>query len=367
MISRKGKLAWITGCNFLRSDKFRLLVLTHNNGKNYFSKIKLPRKHGITWKNSEYNMKKIVLLLVFSFCLIQGVAQDDSTDTEAVARMINLTEVVIRSDLNVPKFLDLIKNDTTFYKAFRNLRVLGFTSLNDIRMMDKKGRVKASLQSKTRQNVSGGCRTMDILEQNSTGNMFDDDGSFNYYTAQLYAGLFFTPVKICGETNIVKGIERDVKSKKGLEKHKEQLKMLFFNPGKKIPGIPFIGNKVDIFDPDIARYYNFTIDLGDYEGQYCYIFSIKTKDDLSGSEKGNIVIDNMTTWFNNKTLEIVGRNYDLSYNTGAYDFDVHMEVLMSKFSNYLVPRVLRYTGDWDVIFKKRERGIFTATLFDFRF
>ena len=28
------------------------------------------------------------------------------------------------------------------------------------------------------------------------------------------------------------------KGKSGMAKHKEQLKMLFFNPGKKIPGIP---------------------------------------------------------------------------------------------------------------------------------
>jgi len=26
---------------------------------------------------------------------------------------------------------------------------------------------------------------------------------------------------------------------------------------------------------------------------------------------------------------------------------------------------MRYNGNWDVIFKKRENGIFTATLFDF--
>jgi len=44
---------------------------------------------------------------------------------------------------------------------------------------------------------------------------------------------------------------------------------------------------------------------------------------------------------------------------------VHMEVQMTKFGNYLVPKMLRYIGNWDVIFKKRERGLFTATLFDF--
>jgi hypothetical protein len=39
---------------------------------------------------------------------------------------------------------------------------------------------------------------------------------------------------------------------------------------------------------------------------------------------------------------------------------------MTKFNGLTVPAVLRYKGNWDVIFKKRERAIFTATLFDFK-
>jgi hypothetical protein len=285
---------------------------------------------------------------------------------EAVRRMVNLSEVVVRSDLNVPKFLQLIKNDTTFYKAFKNLRVLGFTSLNDIRMKDKKNSIIATLESKTRQNRINGCRTMNVLEEKYSGNIYDKKNQWNYYTAELYAGLFFTQGKVCGETNIVAGIERNVQNKKGLDKHKEQLKMMFFNPGKRIPGIPFIGDKLDIFDADVAQYYDFTIDMGDYNGQQCYIFSIKTRNDLTSSEKNKIVFDNITTWFNSKTMEIVARNYDLSYDAAVYDFDVHMEVQMTKFDNFLVPQTIRYTGNWDVAFKKRERGVFTATLFDFK-
>jgi len=195
--------------------------------------------------------------------------------------------------------------------------------------------------------------------------MYDNDKNFNYYTAQLYASLFFTKDTVCGETNIVKGYERSVKSKSGIEKHKEQLKMLFFDPGKKIPGIPFIGNKINIFDPDVAKNYNFSVDLADYNGQDCYVFVVKAKDDLSSGEKDNIVIDNITTWFNSNTMEIVGRNYDISYNAGVYDFDVHMEVQMTHFGSFLVPKTLYYNGTWDMVFKKRERGVFTATLFDF--
>jgi hypothetical protein len=73
----------------------------------------------------------------------------------------------------------------------------------------------------------------------------------------------------------------------------------------------------------------------------------------------------MVTWFNAKTMEIMARNYDLSFNAGVYDFNVHMEVQLTRFGNLLVPKTLRYKGNWNVLFKKRERGVFTATLFDF--
>ena len=311
-------------------------------------------------------MNKILLCVVFfirfSFCY----AQEDSADNARLAQMISLSEVVVRTDINIPKFIERVKNDTTFYKAFRNLRVLGFTSLNDIRIVDKNGKQKAGLQSKTRQNRAEGCRTMDVLSETTDGDFYDKNKNYNYYTAGLYAGLFFTSGKVCGETNIVKGVSFTAKGKSGLAKSKEQLKMLFFNPGKKIPGIPFIGNKINIFDPEVAELYDFSIDQADYEGQSCYIFSVKAKEDLSGSEKDRIVIDNMITWFNAKTMEVVARNYDMSYSAGVYDFNVHMEVQMTKFGEYLVPKILRYKGNWDVMFKKRERGTFTATLFDFR-
>jgi len=296
---------------------------------------------------------------------MQLCAQEDSLDNERLAKMINLSEVVIRSDLDVAKFIERVKHDTTFYKAFRSLHLLSFSAWNDIRINDKKGKLKASLQSKIRQHYANGCCTMEVLDQNTTGNFFDADSNYNYYTAELYAGLFFTKGEVCGENNIVKGIELNPASKTGIEKHKDQLKMLFFNPGKKIPGIPFIGDKINIFEPDHAKYYDFLIDAGEHEGRSCYIFSIKAKVDLSGGEKNAIVIDTMITWFDARSMEIVARNYDMSYDAGVYDFDVHMEVEMTKFGNYLVPKVLRYKGNWDVVFKKRERGMFTATLFDF--
>jgi hypothetical protein len=303
-------------------------------------------------------------LSFFLVCSFNVSAQQDSA-VNIGKKVITLREVVVRNHLNVAGFIERVKNDTTFYKAFKNLKILGYTALNDIRMRDKNEKQIASLQSRTKQLVKNGCRTTEVLSEQVTGDIYDEQKNWNYYTGELYAGLLFAKGTVCGETNIVKGADLSIKNKKGIEKHKEQLKMLFFNPGKDIPGIPFIGNKIAIFDDAVSPLYDFVIDMADYQGQLCYVFSIKARANLTAGEKNDIVINEMVTWFNSATNEIVARTYDLSYDAAIYDFNVQMEVQMDKFGDLLVPKLIRYTGNWHTVFKKRERGLFTATLFDF--
>jgi len=308
---------------------------------------------------------------ILSFLLLLSIsvnAQDpaDSLEAQRLARMISLSEVVIRTDINVARFIERVKNDSTFYKAFKNLRVLGFTSLNNIWIRDKKGQQQAGLQSKTRQVRANECRSMEVIEETVQGDFYDRQHQYNYYTAELYASLFFTKGKVCHETNIVGSNQFSTRGKKGVEKHKEQLKLLMFNPGKRIPGIPLMSDrKLDIFDADQAAYYDFLIDQEVYEGRSCYIFSVTARPDLRSGQRDKIVIDKMVTWFDAKTMEVMKRNYSLSYDAGVYDFDVDIEVELTHFDGLLVPKTLRYTGNWDVMFKKRERGGFAATLFDF--
>lgn len=307
-------------------------------------------------------MRYYLILLLFFAKL--AAAQDSSVIIDE--HRFTLSEVVVRNNFDYKKLLSQIKEDTTFYKAFRNLHIIGFSSYNDIKMLDKKGGVKASLFSKTRQNRIGDCRTMDVLEEKITGDFYDSDGKFNYMTPELYAGLFFTKGKICGENNIVKGRNLTTSDKSGMEKHKEQLKMLFFNPGKKIKGIPLIGEKLDLYDESAHKLYDYRLDVQELHGVLCYVFTIAPKEDLGFLKNSRIVMDQMVTWFDMKTLEVLARNYSLSYKAGVYDFEVSMEVEMTRFNGLIVPQILRYKGDWDVIFKKRERALFTATLFDFK-
>ncbi|MBS1746674.1 MAG: hypothetical protein JST21_10945 [Bacteroidetes bacterium] len=277
-----------------------------------------------------------------------------------------LKEVIVRNHMDYKSLLRRIQNDTTFYKAFRNLHIIEFSAYNNIRMLDKHNNPEASYFSKTRQLRNDGCRTTQTLEQKTTGDFLKPNGDFNYLTGEMYASIFLTKGKTCGETNIVAGREFSTAGKSGTDKHKEQLKMLFFEPGKKIPGIPFIGNKLDLYDDDAHQLYNYTLDYDSHNGQWVYIFTIKPKDDLGFFRRNNIVVDEMTTMFDAKTMEVVGRTYALSYHAGFYDFDVKIEVDMTHIGNLLVPETMRYKGNFSALTKKRERGEFTATLFDFK-
>jgi hypothetical protein len=167
---------------------------------------------------------------------------------------------------------------------------------------------------------------------------------------------------VCNEDNIVFGKVFNTTGKTGLDKHKQQLKMLFFNPGRRIDGLPFMANKTAIYDDEMASLYDMDIDMDMYNKTSCYVFKQKVK---PGNE-ADVVVDEMTTWFNDSTYEVVARNYQLSYDATFYDFKVQMEVQMTHAKGLLVPALIRYNGNWKAIFRKREKGIFTATLFDFK-
>lgn len=263
----------------------------------------------------------------------------------------------VRSGFNVAKFINTIKDDTTFYKAFKTLRILNYTMYNDIQVEDKKGNTTASYNSITHQHVKAGCRTMSISKEKVSGDFYKKKKEFRYYTAKLYAHLFFTEGKICGDNNIV-GNKRNLK---GSEKYEEQLRTLIFNPGQRIKGIPGIGDNVAIFENPYYSMYKFKLGKMEYNGEECYVFSAYPKE----KNAEDVVINELKTWIRVKDNAIVARRYALSYNTLLYDFDVIMDVKLKKHKNNLVPYEISYKGNWDTPLKSREKASFTAIFTDF--
>jgi len=312
------------------------------------------------------NKMRIIICFVVLFCFQQQVIAQDSA-VRYGEKIIYLKEIVVGKGLDVPAFIQFAKEDTGFYKAFKNLRVLQFRAINDIRMYNKKGRQKASLFSNTFNEVKEGCRQTKIIEETSSGDFYDREGEYNYYTASLYASLFFTKEKVCGESNIVGQKSIDVRREKGMEKHKEMLKMLFFYPGKSIPGLPGIGNKLGVFESPEIDYYEMIIDMVEFQGEECYLLKIRPRSDLPFWKRNKIVLREMDTWFAVSDFSVLGKSWKLDYNAGVYDFDVAMEVQLKRFGGLTVPVVMRYNGEWDVPFKNRKKGVFTATLSNFSY
>ena len=295
-----------------------------------------------------------ILFVLFS---ISGKAQTDTTDK--IYQGIILDEVMIKAvqgGFDVPAFIDKVKKDTTFYKAFKTLHLLSYNMYNDIEIDDKDEQVRSSYNSITRQEVKDGCRTMSTKQEKVQGNFFKRNREFRYYTAKLYAHLFFTKDTVCHENNIVGN-----KLSTGTTRYEEQLRILIFNPGKRISGIPGIGDNVAIFEETTFSKYKFRLSRLLYNGEDCYVFKAMPKEE----SKDEVVINELKTWFRVSDFAIVARDYSLSFKTLLYDFDVVMHVKLKSVGNQLVPYEINYKGNWHVFAKSREIASFTAIFTDF--
>ena len=297
-------------------------------------------------------------LLCFVFFIKNASSQDGKKDK--VYQGLILDEVMVKavqSGFDIPSFIQRVKKDTTFYKAFKTLRLLSFNMYNDIEIEDKRGDIKASYNSLTRQQVNNKCRTMQVKQEQVKGDFFNKKREYNYYTAKLYAHLFFTKGTICNDNNIV-GNSRNLK---GTTKYEEQLRVLIFNPGQRIYGIPGIGENVAIFEEPYLSRYNFRLSREERLNEDCYVFRAIPKPEY----KSDVVINELKTWIRVSDNAIVARDYSLSYKTLFYDFDVIMKVKLKTVKKQLVPYEISYKGNWHAITQPREIATFTAIFTDF--
>ena len=110
------------------------------------------------------------LLFIVCICFVShSWAQDTTMSIEN--QTFTLADVIVRNNFEYKDILARIKRDTSFYKAFKTLRTIGYSSFNHIEMYDKNQKMEASLDSRTRQNRIGDCRTMDVIEEKTFGKL----------------------------------------------------------------------------------------------------------------------------------------------------------------------------------------------------
>lgn len=279
-------------------------------------------------------------------------------DSSSIFRLpVQLDSFVVRSGFDIQKFIRRVQTDTTFYKSFRSMHFKQYTANNQINIFDKHGDLAASLKSVTRQNLTNGCRMTTVINEQTTGDFYKRHRTYNYYTAELFASLFFAPTPVCNETDIVAGV-LDEAPPGQIEKRKYELKLLIFNPGSRIRGMPFMAGRQSIFDEDEAAKYNFSVSVDKYNDTDCYLFKILPKPGF----ENKVIYNELTTWFRKSDYSIVARNYALSYHTLVYDFDVRMQVRTQQIGDKLYPTYISYDGNWHVFIQKRERVKFSIDI-----
>ncbi|WP_423146807.1 hypothetical protein [Rubrolithibacter danxiaensis] len=284
---------------------------------------------------------------------VQGFSQQISRFNPDTIRTIVIDSAVTvkANKLNVEGFINEIISDTSFYKAFRNMKKYNFIAENSIFTYDKNDRVNGRIYRKILHNP--GPPYIKYLAKSDSGKVYKKNGKYQFYTAEMFDYLFMNAYKsdFVPSTAIDKGETH--------ESYKEKLKTLIFSPGRPVKGIPFISNKTEIFSANMRQYYDYRFYSGTYlDSIPVYRFKATVKPDLSAWTQDGIMIKELTTIFDKRNMQILGRFIDMKYSNMLFDFDVQMNIELGYFDEVLLPTKVSYQGNWDVPMKKEERASF---------
>ena len=270
-----------------------------------------------------------------------------------------------RAGLYVEDFIEEIKKDTSFYQAFRNMKLYAFIAENTVLTYDKNNKVKGKIFRRILHQNDNKGHKMSYLAQESSGELYKRNGNYELYTVEMFDYIFMNEYN-SDFTEPTTGSILPGKGGKN-ESYKDKLKTLVFSPGKPIKGIPFISDKTEIFTPEMRKNYNYSFASGKYlDSIPVYRFKVKMKPELSDWTKDGIMIKELTTIFDKRNFQILGRYIDMKMDNMAFSFDVQMNIEMTYFGESLLPTKISYQGNWDIPFKKEERASFLVLHKDYK-
>ncbi|MDB5018976.1 MAG: hypothetical protein JWQ28_103 [Pedobacter sp.] len=300
--------------------------------------------------------KPVLFLVVLFLLAFKSDAQEIDRFNPDTIKTIQLDSVVnIRaSRLNVETFIRAIVSDTSFYQAFRNMKKYNFIAENRVYTYDKHDQVNGSIFRKIKHNNSGPERLQYLIKQD-TGKVFKKNGKYQLYTLEMFDYIFMNAYK--SEYSDDAFATKAPNDKNG--SYKDKLKTLIFSPGKPVAGLPFIGSKTEIFSANMRQYYDYSFYSATYlDSIPVYRFKVVVKPDLSEWTKDGLMIKELTTIFDKRNFEILGRFVDMKYSNLLFDFDVQMNIEMSYSNAVKLPTKITYQGNWNVPLKKEERASF---------
>ena len=286
-------------------------------------------------------------MLLGSICYATTSAQDD------VAKGVQLSEFVINAQamgFDVDSFVHQVMTDTTFYHAFLNTKFHPHRVESGLRVRNKEEKETATLYRDGHLVRNGPMAELVLDSVGELGRLRDRKGEMRYLTAEMYDEVFFPKGPYRASNRIVnRKMELDRRSR--FDRYKSELKMFMFNPGTEIASVPFIGDKMALFDPAMVPHYDLTLWHDERNGRGCWVFSADAKKD---SDEDDTVIKTMDTWFDQATGQVIAREYRIAHSSIILDFDIAIIVDNAVIDGTLVPTRVYYDGLWNVPFKKPE-------------
>jgi hypothetical protein len=300
----------------------------------------------------------LLMLLVTSYGKAQQLSRynPDTIKTIVLDSVINITS----HKLNVQDFIDAVTTDTSFYKAFQSMRLYKYSAENSIYIYDKKDRITGKIFRKMNYSRAGGNPTVQYIAKSDSGQVYKKNGKYQLYTVEMFDYLFSNTYNkpLAAPGNNSKGNAGKNAS------YKSKLKTLIFRPGTKVSGIPFISGKTEIFSPELKQFYYYQFARGTYlDSIPVYRFKVIRK---PSTAPGDVMINEMTTIFDTRTFQIMGRFIDMSFSNMFVSFNVRMNIEMNNFNGELLPVKVSYQGNWDVPLHKEERASVLITHSNYR-
>ena len=304
------------------------------------------------------NKLRLFFLLLITFGSASYAQQIKRFNPDTILTIVIDSAVNIHSHkLNVQDFIDAVMADTGFYKAFYNMKDYAFIAENRIYTYDKKNRVDGKIYRKLRHSNVNGKHNIEYVAKRDSGSVYKSNGKYQLYTVEMFDYIFMN----ANNSDFVKETEGSAGKD---ETYKDKLKTLIFTPGRKVKGIPFVSGKTEIFSRDMREYYYYRFARGKYLDTIpVYIFRVLKK---PSEADGDVIIKEMTTIFDMRNFQILGRYIDLKYSNFLFSFDVQMKIELGKFDGELLPIKITYQGNWDIPFHKTERASFLIVHRDYK-
>jgi len=303
------------------------------------------------------------LMIIFTLPGFGQAIDRFNPDTIKTIELDSTVKITARK-FGIETFINAIITDESFYQSFRNMKKYTFIAENRIYTYDKSNKVEGKIYRKIRHNNDGPYK-MEYLAKEDAGKLFKKNGKYQLYTVEMFDYIFMNPYNSDLVTD--EPMTTSAKGKGTNESYKDKLKTLIFSPGRPIKGLPFIGDKTQIFTANMRQYYDYSYDSGTYlDSIPVYRFKVAVKKDISNSTRNGLMIKTLTTIFDKRNFAILGRYVDMKYSNIVFDFDVQMNIEMSYFGGEKLPTKITYQGNWDYPFKKEERASFLIVHKDYR-